>query len=36
VREMERLVFEHVDLLLEKYDEHHPSGNRSRSDEGVD
>ena len=36
VREMERLVFEHVDLLLEKYDEHHPPGNRSRSDEGVD
>ena len=36
VREMERLVFEHVDLLLEKYDEHHPPGNRSRSDESVD
>ena len=36
VREMERLVFEHVDLLLEKYDEHHPSGNRNRSDESVD
>ncbi len=33
---MERLVFEHVDLLLEKYDEHYPPGNRSRSDEGVD
>jgi hypothetical protein len=36
VREMERLVFEHVGLLLEKYDEHHPPGNRSRSDESVD
>jgi hypothetical protein len=36
VREMERLVFEHVDLLLEKYDEHHPPGNRNRSDESVD
>jgi hypothetical protein len=27
VREMERLVYEHIDLLLEKYDEHHPPGN---------
>ena len=36
VREMERLVYEHIDLLLEKYDEHHPSGNRSRGDESVD
>ena len=36
VRDMERLVFEHVDLLLEKYDEHHPSGNRNRSDKSVD
>jgi hypothetical protein len=24
---MERLVFEHVDLFLEKYDVHHPPGN---------
>ena len=36
VREMERLVFEHVDLFLEKYDEHHPPGDRSRGDESVD
>jgi len=35
VREMERLVYEHIDLLLEKYDEHHPPGNRSRGDENV-
>jgi hypothetical protein len=36
VRDMERLVCEHVDLLLERYDEHHPPGNRSRGDESLD
>jgi len=36
VREMERLVYEHIELLLEKYDEHHPPGNRSRGNESVD
>ncbi|MFM9013761.1 MAG: DUF4160 domain-containing protein [Gemmatimonadota bacterium] len=36
VREMERLVYEHADLLQEKCDEHHPPGNRSRGDEGLD
>jgi hypothetical protein len=33
---MERLVYEHIDLLLEKYDEHHPPGKRSRSDQSLD
>jgi len=36
VRDMERLVYKHADLLLEKYDEHHPPGNRSRGDESLD
>ena len=36
VRDMERLVYEHIELLLEKYDEHHPSGNRIRGDQGLD
>jgi hypothetical protein len=36
VRKMERLVYEHIDLLPEKYDEHHPPGNRSRGNESVD
>ena len=36
VREMERLVYKHIDLLLEKHDEHHPPGNRSRGNESVD
>jgi hypothetical protein len=36
VRDMERLVYERVDFLLEKYDEHHPPGNRSRGDQIVD
>ena len=36
VRDMERLVYEHVDLLLEKYDEHHQPGNRSHGDESLD
>jgi hypothetical protein len=35
VRDMERLVYEHVDLLLEKYDEHHQPGNRSHGDESL-
>jgi hypothetical protein len=36
VRDMERLVYEHIDLLLEKYDEHHAPGNRGRGNESVD
>jgi hypothetical protein len=36
VRDMERLVYEHLDILLEKYDEHHPPRNRSRGNESVD
>jgi hypothetical protein len=36
VRDMERLVYEHIDLLLEKYDEHHSPGNRGRGNESVD
>lgn len=36
VRDMERLVYEHIELLLEQYDEHHPPGNRSRGEQGVD
>ncbi len=36
VREMERLVFEHLDFLLEQYHEHHPAGDRGRGDQGLE
>lgn len=36
MRDIERLVCEHVDLLLEQCDAHHPSGNRSRGDQSLD
>jgi hypothetical protein len=36
VRNMERLVYEYIDLLREKYHEHHPPGNRSDGDTSVD
>ena len=36
VRDMERLVCEHVDLLLEQFDAHHPPGNRSRGYQSLD
>jgi len=36
VRKMEALVYEHIDLLREKYHEYHPPGNRSDGDTGVD
>jgi len=36
VREMERLVHEHIDTLSEAYGEYHPPRERSRGDTRVD
>ncbi|NDC54458.1 MAG: DUF4160 domain-containing protein [Planctomycetia bacterium] len=36
VMTMERLVYEHIDLLREKDHEHHSPGNRSDGDTGLD
>ena len=36
VKTIEYLVYEHVDLLREKYHDNHPPENRSEGDTGMD